>query len=857
MDDRQESRITSVNLAKTMKTSFLEYAMSVIVARALPDVRDGLKPVQRRILYGMNELGVTPDKPYKKSARIVGDVMGKYHPHGDSSIYEGMVRMAQDFSYRYMLVDGHGNFGSVDGDGAAAMRYTEARMSKITMEMLRDINKDTIDYQDNYDGTEKEPVVLPARFPNLLVNGATGIAVGMTTNIPPHNLSEVISALHILMDNPEATTADLMTALPGPDFPTGALVLGKSGIRRAYETGKGVITVRAKTDIVTEKSGRERIIVTEIPYMVNKAKLVERIAELAREKKIEGITDLNDESDREGMRITIDIRRDMSASVVLNNLFKLTPLQTGFSFNMVAIVNGAPKTLSLKEILTYYLQHQEQVIRRRTAFELKKAQAREHILEGLKIALDHIDAIISIIRGSETGDKAKVVLMDKYNLSDKQSQAILDMRLVRLTGLERDKVENELSEIRKAIADYKDILANPQRVHQIIYDELLEIQRKFGDKRRTELLVGEDLNIEDEDLIEEETVVITLTHNGYVKRLPADEFKTQNRGGRGIQGTGVHDDDFVEHLVTTSTHDVLLFFTNSGKVYRAKGYEIPEYGRTAKGIPIINLLGIDNNEKIQTVINVHPSDDNDGFLFFVTKHGVVKRTPVSEFLNIRKNGLIALNMHEDDELSRVIPTTGTDTMLIGTHNGYSVTFSEADVRSMGRSATGVRGIRLRDDDYVVGADVLAPDSEVLVVSEKGYGKRTAAHEYPVKGRGGKGIKTANITEKNGPLAIVTTVSGDEDIMAVTDAGVMIRFSIDNVSQTGRATLGVRLMRVDDGTKVVTVAKLAKEPDEETDADASDQATPQASDAPAGDANAQVDELLRRAEDDTNNNEDDE
>ncbi len=847
MDDRQESRITNVNLAKTMKTSFLEYAMSVIVARALPDVRDGLKPVQRRILYGMNELGVTPDKPYKKSARIVGDVMGKYHPHGDSSIYEGMVRMAQDFSYRYMLVDGHGNFGSVDGDGAAAMRYTEARMSKITLEMLRDINKDTIDYQDNYDGTEKEPVVLPARFPNLLVNGATGIAVGMTTNIPPHNLAEVISALHILMDNPEATTADLMSALPGPDFPTGALVLGKSGIRRAYETGKGVITVRAKTEIVTEKSGRERIIVTEIPYMVNKAKLVERIAELAREKKIEGITDLNDESDREGMRITIDIRRDMSASVVLNNLFKLTPLQTGFSFNMVAIVNGAPKTLSLKEILTYYLQHQEQVIRRRTAFELKKAQAREHILEGLKIALDHIDAIISIIRGSETGDKAKVVLMDKYNLSDKQSQAILDMRLVRLTGLERDKVENELSEIRKAIADYQDILANPQRVHQIIYDELLEIQRKFGDKRRTELLVGEDLNIEDEDLIEEETVVITLTHNGYVKRLPVDEFKTQNRGGRGIQGTGVHDDDFVEHLVSTSTHDVLLFFTNSGKVYRAKGYEIPEYGRTAKGIPIINLLGIDNNEKIQTVINVHPGENDNGFLFFVTKYGVVKRTPVSEFLNIRKNGLIALNMHDDDELSRVIPTTGADTMLIGTHNGYSVTFAEEDVRSMGRSATGVRGIRLRDDDYVVGADVLTADSEVLVVSEKGYGKRTAAHEYPVKGRGGKGIKTANITEKNGPLAIVTTVSGDEDIMAVTDAGVMIRFSIDNVSQTGRATLGVRLMRVDDGTKVVTVAKLVKEPDED---EAPAAAPTETTDAPAGDANAQVDELLRRAESDT-------
>ena len=878
MDDRQESRITTVNLAKTMKTSFLEYAMSVIVARALPDVRDGLKPVQRRILYGMNELGVTPDKPYKKSARIVGDVMGKYHPHGDSSIYEGMVRMAQDFSYRYMLVDGHGNFGSVDGDGAAAMRYTEARMSKITMEMLRDINKDTIDYQDNYDGTEKEPTVLPARFPNLLVNGATGIAVGMTTNIPPHNLAEVISALHILMDNPDATTADLMSALPGPDFPTGGLVIGKSGIRRAYETGKGTIIVRAKTEIQTSKNGKERIIVTEIPYMVNKAKMVERIAELAREKKIDGITDLNDESDRDGMRIVIDVRRDMSASVVLNNLFKLTPMQTGFSFNMVAIVNGAPKTLSLKEILQYYLQHQEEVIRRRTEFDLKKAQAREHILAGLKIALDHIDEIISIIRGSETGDKAKVILMDKFGLSDKQSQAILDMRLVRLTGLEREKVENEYKDVLAAIADYKDILAKPQRIHQIIYDELLDIQKKFGDKRRTELLVGEDLTIEDEDLIEEENVVITLTHNGYIKRLPSDEFKAQNRGGRGVQGTGVHDDDFVEHLVTTSTHDMLLFFTNTGKVYRMKGYEVPEYSRTAKGIPIINLLGIDNNEKIQTVLNVkrHDADADedaeaasDDYLFFVTRNGVVKRTPTREFYNIRKNGLIALNMKDGDELSNVISTTGENTIFIGTHLGYSVTFKEQDVRSMGRSATGVRGVRLRDGDYVVGSDILKPDSEVFVISEKGYGKRTAASEYPIKGRGGKGIKTANITEKNGPLAGVTTVDGTEDIMVITDAGVMIRFNIATVSQTGRSTLGVRLIKVDDGAKVATMAKLAPEPDEPepTDSAASAEGSaaavadqPAGSDAAsagsyAGDADSQVNELLKRAEDDQNDQSD--
>ncbi|KRM71678.1 DNA gyrase subunit alpha [Lacticaseibacillus brantae DSM 23927] len=860
MDERQESRISNVNLADTMRKSFLEYAMSVIVARALPDVRDGLKPVQRRILYGMNELGVTPEKPYKKSARIVGDVMGKYHPHGDSSIYEGMVRMAQDFSYRYMLVDGHGNFGSVDGDGAAAMRYTEARMSKITIEMLRDINKDTIDYTDNYDGSEREPTVLPARFPNLLVNGATGIAVGMTTNIPPHNLSEVISALHILMDNPDATTADLMTALPGPDFPTGGLVMGKSGIRHAYESGKGTIILRAKVEVETDKSGRERIIVTEIPYMVNKAKLVERIADLARDKKIEGITDLNDESDRDGMRIVIDVRRDVSASVILNNLYKLTPLQTGFSFNMVAIVDGAPKVLSLKEILTHYLAHQEIVIRRRTQFDLKKAKARAHILEGLRIALDHIDEIISIIRGSQTGDTAKVILMDKYKLSDKQSQAILDMRLVRLTGLERDKVENEFNEVTTAIADYEDILANPSRVHQIIYQELLDIQHKFGDARRTELLVGEVLSLEDEDLIEEEDVVIALTHNGYVKRLPATEFKSQNRGGRGIQGMGVHDDDFMEHLVSTSTHDMLLFFTNTGKVYRNKGYEIPEYGRTAKGIPIINLLGIDSGEKVQTVINVDRGDNSERFLFFVTRNGVVKRTPVSDFANIRSNGLIALNLKDDDELSNVILTDGSDTIFIGTHRGYSVTFKESDVRSMGRSATGVRGIRLRDEDYVVGSDVLAPDSEVFVISENGYGKRTSASEYPTKGRGGKGIKTANITEKNGPLAGVTTVNGDEDILVMTDAGVMIRFSVASVSQTGRSTLGVRLIRVDDDAKVATMAKVEPEPDEDPadlpETTIEDNTLLTDGSSPAGDADQQVQDLLDRAEADDDENEND-
>ena len=811
------NRIKDVDLSKVMRTSFLDYAMSVIVARALPDVRDGLKPVHRRILYGMNELGVTPDKPYKKSARIVGDVMGKFHPHGDSAIYESMVRMAQDFSYRYMLVDGHGNFGSVDGDGAAAMRYTEARMSKITLEMLRDINKDTIDFQPNYDGTEREPVVLPARFPNLLVNVATGIAVGMTTNIPPHNLGEVISGIHMLMKNPDVTTADLMEAIPGPDFPTGAIVMGKSGIRKAYETGKGTVTLRAKVEIDEQANGKQQIVVHELPYMVNKARLIERIAELAREKKIEGITDVKDESDREGMRVTIDVRRDVSASVVLNNLYKLTLMQTTFGFNMLAIVNGTPKILSLKQILQYYLKHQEEVIRRRTEFELKKAKARAHILEGLRIALDHIDAIINIIRGSQSPDVAKDRLMNEYQLSDKQAQAILDMRLVRLTGLERDKVENEYSKTMAAIADYEDILAKPERIDKIIYEELLEIQEKFGDERRTELMVGEVLSIEDEDLIEEENVVVTLTHNGYIKRLPTSDFKAQNRGGRGVQGMGVHDDDFIEHLLTTSTHDELLFFTNVGKVYRMKAYEIPEYGRTAKGIPVINLLDISADEKIQTVINI-PADkvqtDKEMYLFFITRQGTVKRTSVSEFGNIRKNGLKAITLRDGDELINVLATDDSKNIIIGTHQGYAVSFDEKDIRSMGRSAAGVRGIRLRDNDYVIGSAILEPESKVFVISENGYGKQTAASEYPIKGRGGKGIKTTNITEKNGPLAGLTTVNGDEDIMVITDKGVMIRFKISDVSETGRATLGVRLINLGADSIVSTMTKV--EPEDESE-----------------------------------------
>lgn len=809
MEDHQEN-IQNVNLTSEMKTSFIDYAMSVIVARALPDVRDGLKPVHRRILYGMNELGVTPDKPHKKSARIVGDVMGKYHPHGDSAIYESMVRMAQTFSYRYMLVDGHGNFGSVDGDGAAAMRYTEARMSKLAMEMLRDINKNTVDFISNYDDTEKEPEVLPARFPNLLVNGTTGIAVGMATNIPPHNLREVTAAIELLMENPDVTTNELMEVLPGPDFPTGGLVMGKSGIRRAYETGKGSITVRAKVEITEMPNGKERILVTELPYMVNKAKLIERISELHRDKRIEGITDLRDESSREGMRIVIDVRRDVSASVILNNLYKMTALQSSFGFNMLAIEKGVPKILSLKEILVNYVEHQEEVVTRRTQFDKDKAEARAHILEGLRIALDHIDEIIAIIRGSKTDDEAKNTMMERFKLSDRQAQAILDMRLRRLTGLERDKIENEYQELLKLIEDLKDILARPERVREIIITELKDVANRFGDDRRTELLVGEVLSLEDEDLIEEDEVVITLTNNGYIKRVSNSEFRAQRRGGRGVQGMGVHDEDFVKTLVSCSTHDTLLFFTNMGKVYKAKGYEIPEYGRAAKGIPVINLLGIDSAESIQTIIAVNGGPESGRYLFFTTRLGIVKRTSVEAFSNIRSNGLIAIGLKDGDELVSVLETAGDSTIIIGTHGGYSVTFKEAAVRDMGRTAAGVRGIRLRDEDYVVGVAPLTDDKEVLVITENGYGKRTAGTEYPIKGRGGKGIKTANITPKNGPLAGLTTVDGTEDIMVITDKGVIIRFNVDGVSQTGRATLGVRLMRMEDEAKVVTMAVIEPE-----------------------------------------------
>ena len=815
----QDNNLIDVNLTSEMKTSFIDYAMSVIVSRALPDVRDGLKPVQRRILYGMNELGVTPDKPHKKSARITGDVMGKYHPHGDSSIYEAMVRMAQWWSYRYMLVDGHGNFGSMDGDGAAAQRYTEARMSKIALEMLRDLNKNTVDFQDNYDGSEREPIVLPSRIPNLLVNGATGIAVGMATNIPPHNLAETIDAVKLMMDNPEVTTRELMEVLPGPDFPTGGLVMGKSGIHRAYETGKGSIVLRSRTEIETTKSGRERIVVTEFPYMVNKTKVHEHIVRLAQEKRIEGITAVRDESSREGVRFVIEVRRDASANVILNNLFKLTQLQTNFSFNMLAIEKGVPKILSLRQILADYIAHQQEVVVRRTQFDKDKAEARAHILEGLLIALDHLDEVITIIRNSQTDAEAQAELMARFELTERQSQAILDMRLRRLTGLERDKIQNEYNDLLALIADLADILAKPERVIAIIKEELDESKRKFADARRTELMVGEVVSLEDEDLIEEEDVVITLSNKGYIKRLAQDEFRSQKRGGRGVQGTGVNDDDFVRDIVSTSTHDHLYFMTNKGRVYRLKGYEIPEYGRTAKGLPIVNLLKLDEGEIIQTVINAKSDEASENnHLVFVTRQGLVKRTKEAEFKNIRQNGLIALKLREGDELINVFLTTGNEEIVIGTKFGYSVRFKEDTIRSMSRMAAGVKGVTLRDGDQVVGAAAITEDQEVLIITEKGYGKRTSATEYPTKGRGGKGIKTANITEKNGNLAGIVTVYGDEDIMVITDTGVIIRTAVANISQTGRATQGVKVMRLDDSARIVTFALVEPEEVEQASED---------------------------------------
>lgn len=819
MSENQHPRIREVNISQEMRSSFLDYAMSVIVSRALPDVRDGLKPVHRRILYAMHDLGMTADKPYKKSARIVGEVIGKYHPHGDAAVYDTMVRMAQDFNYRYMLVDGHGNFGSIDGDAAAAMRYTEARMSKIAMEMLRDINKDTIDYQDNYDGSEKEPVVLPSRFPNLLVNGSSGIAVGMATNIPPHQLGEVIDAILALSKNSDMTVADLMEHIPGPDFPTAGQIIGRSGIRKAYETGRGSIILRAKVEIEQQPNGKEMIIVRELPYQVNKAKLIERIAELVREKKIDGITDLRDESDRSGMRIVIEVRKDANAKVILNNLYKHTAMQTSFGINMLALVDGQPKVLNLKECLQYYLDHQKTVIRRRTAYELKKAEARAHILEGLRIALDHLDEVINLIRSSQTTEIAREGLMQQFSLSERQAQAILDMRLQRLTGLEREKIEQEYQDLIRLIAELKAILADEEKVLQIIRDELTEIKERFNDERRTEIVAGGAEEFEDEDLIPRENIVITLTHKGYIKRLPVSTYKSQKRGGRGVQGMHTNEDDFVEHLLITSTHDTVLFFTNKGKVYRAKGYEIPEFSRTAKGIPLINLLELDKDEWINTIIPINNEFDDNLYLFFTTKQGIAKRSPLSSFAHIRNNGLIAIHLREGDELISAKLTDGSKHIIVGTKNGMLIRFPETDVRAMGRSATGVKAITLEDGDEVVGMEILEDSCDVLVVTKNGYGKRTPSSEYRIQSRGGKGIKTCNITEKNGTVVAVKTVTGEEDLMLITASGILIRIAVSDISRMGRNTQGVKLIRLSDDSEheyVATVAKVPKEEKENED-----------------------------------------
>ena len=817
MAEYPESRIIERNISNEMRESFLDYAMSVIVSRALPDVRDGLKPVHRRILYGLNEQGMTPDKPYKKSARIVGDVMGKYHPHGDSSIYEAMVRMAQDFSYRYPLVDGQGNFGSMDGDGAAAMRYTEARMTKLSTELLRDINKDTINFIDNYDGTEREPEVLPARFPNLLVNGASGIAVGMATNIPPHNMTEVINGILSLSHNPDITIAELMEDITGPDFPTAGLILGKSGIRRAYETGRGSIQMRARAEIEERGGGRQRIVVTEIPFQVNKARMIEKIAELARDKRIDGITDLRDETSlRTGVRVVIDIRKDANASVILNNLYKQTPLQTSFGVNMIALINGRPKLINLKEALVEYLEHQKVVVRRRTEYNLKKAEDRAHILEGLRIALDHIDEIITTIRESETDKVAMERLQERFELSERQAQAILDMRLRRLTGLERDKIESEYNDLIAYIEELRAILADEEKLLQLVRDELIDVRERFGDERRTEIQLGGLDQIEDEDLIPEEQIVITLSHNNYIKRLPVSTYRSQNRGGRGIQGMNMLDEDFVSQIVTMSTHDHVLFFTNQGRVYKLKGYEVPELSRQSKGIPVINAIELENDESISTMIAVKDLEKEDAYLVFATKNGIVKRSSLSNFSHINRNGKIAINFRDEDELVAVRLTDGTKDVLLGTSRASLIRFRESLLRPLGRTAAGVKGISLREGDFVVGLAVANGDSEdeVLVVTENGYGKRTPIGEYRLSNRGGKGIKTATITEKNGDIVCITTVTGEEDLMIVTDHGVIIRIDVSDISQNGRSAQGVRLIRLGEDQFVSTVAKVQEEPEDE-------------------------------------------
>ncbi|AWB42788.1 DNA gyrase subunit A [Paenibacillus sp. CAA11] len=806
MAEDKQPQIVDRDIGVEMRESFMDYAMSIIVSRALPDVRDGLKPVHRRILYAMSELGMSPDKPYKKSARIVGEVIGKYHPHGDSAVYESMVRMAQDFSMRNMLVDGHGNFGSIDGDFAAAMRYTEARLSKIAMELLRDINKETIDFMPNYDGEEQEPVVLPARYPNLLVNGVSGIAVGMATNIPPHNLGEVIEGVQALIENPELTSLDLMNYIQGPDFPTAGFILGREGIRQAYTTGRGSVTMRARTEI-EEVNNKARIIVNELPYQVNKARLVEKIAELVREKRVEGITDLRDESDRNGMRIVIELRRDVNPNVVLNNLYKHTALQTTFGINTLAIVNNEPKILTLQEVLQHYINHQIEVIRRRTEYDLKKAEARAHILEGLRIALDHIDEVIALIRSSSSDEEAREGLISRFGLSYEQAQAILDMRLRRLTGLEREKIENEYNELMAKIAEYREILASEQLVLGIISQELQEIKEKYADARRTEITIGEE-SILDEDLIPREEVVVTITHTGYIKRLPVTTYRSQKRGGRGIMGMDTKDNDFVEHLFVTNSHNYLMFFTDRGKAYRIKAYEIPELGRTARGTPIINLIQIEQGENVNAVIPVEP-DETDKYLFFATRHGIVKKTPLNDYVNIRKGGLIAVNLREDDALIEVKLTDGNQEVILGTANGMSIRFPERDVRSMGRGATGVKGITLDPSDALIGMDVIEPGQDILIVTTKGYGKRTPEGDYRVQSRGGKGIKTINVTEKNGSVIALKLVKDEEDLMIITSSGTLIRTSMAGISTMGRYAQGVKLINIRDEDSVATVCRTDK------------------------------------------------
>jgi DNA gyrase subunit A len=805
-------KIKEINISTEMKSSFLSYAMSVIVARALPDVRDGLKPVHRRILYGMDELGVYPDKAFKKSARIVGDVMGKYHPHGDSSIYDAMVRMAQEFSYRYPLVNGHGNFGSIDGDGAAAMRYTEAKMMKLTSEMLADLKKDTIDFIDNYDGSEREPSVLPSKYPNLLVNGANGIAVGMATNIPPHNLGEVIDGTLAYMDDEEITVDELMQYIQGPDFPTGGTIMGMTNLRTAYETGNGTIKVRAKTEINEMKSGKKQIIVTEIPYQVNKTRLIEKIAELAKEKRIEGITDLRDESNRKGIRVVIELRKDVNAEVTLNNLYRFTPLQTSFGINMIALVNNQPKKLGLVEAIKHYVNHQIEVLTRRTVFDLDKAKARAHILEGMLIALDNIDEVIEVIRNSY--DDTEEQLITRFKLSTEQAKAILEMRLKRLSGLEREKIDNELQELIKTITELEFVLTNEDRKLELIKEQLLDIKNRFSDPRRSEISLALDLDIEDEDLIPVQDIIITITSSGYCKRMNTEIYKSQNRGGKGVTGIKTNEDDVVEHIINSSTHDFILFFTNKGRVYKMKGYKVPNFGRTSKGVPIVNLLNLEKDETLAAVTKIDDFEGED-FLFFATKKGVVKRTKVSDFQNIRTSGIKAIALREDDELLSVRLTNGERDIIIGASNGKAIRFAEDDVRAMGRTASGVRGILLAPNEDVVGFTIVdGQESQILIVTEKGYGKRTDVEEYRQQKRGGKGVKTLNITEKNGPLAKLRSVRGDEDVIITTTKGTIIRLPIEQISVSKRATQGVRLIKLNEGHKVATIAIVPKQEEED-------------------------------------------